>query len=145
MLPCVTDSLPGCPVAALLLLLSCCCSLVKRALYSLQSKLCALLAETATADVVIRLRAKPGELSPSELRVAIIGNVDSGKSTMVSCSFNISNTNSIQTTRCLGQPFPCSIYYCKWSQVIEQSCSVHVCQNISVSLHILHLADCCNS
>ena len=48
---------------------------------------CGLPAETATADVVLRLRASPGEVSPSELRVAIIGNVDSGKSTMVSsCS-----------------------------------------------------------
>lgn len=42
------------------------------------------LAETATADVVVRLRANPGAVSPAELRVAIIGNVDSGKSTMVS-------------------------------------------------------------
>lgn len=46
-----------------------------------------LFAETATADVVVRLRASPGALSPSELRVAIIGNVDSGKSTMVSCCY----------------------------------------------------------
>ena len=41
-------------------------------------------AESATADVVVRLRADPGAVSPAELRVAIIGNVDSGKSTMVS-------------------------------------------------------------
>lgn len=41
-------------------------------------------AESATADVVVRLRANPGAVSPAELRVAIIGNVDSGKSTMVS-------------------------------------------------------------
>lgn len=42
-------------------------------------------AESATADVVVRARANPGAVSPAELRVAIIGNVDSGKSTMV-CS-----------------------------------------------------------
>lgn len=40
-------------------------------------------AESATADVVVRSRANPGAVSPAELRVAIIGNVDSGKSTMV--------------------------------------------------------------
>lgn len=40
-------------------------------------------AESATADVVVRARANPGAVSPAELRVAIIGNVDSGKSTMV--------------------------------------------------------------
>jgi polynucleotide 5'-kinase involved in rRNA processing len=43
-------------------------------------------AESATADVVVRARANPGAVSPAELRVAIIGNVDSGKSTMVSPS-----------------------------------------------------------
>lgn len=47
---------------------------------------CVCLAESATADVVVRLRANPGAVSPAELRVAIIGNVDSGKSTMVSAS-----------------------------------------------------------
>ena len=45
---------------------------------------CVCDAESATADVVVRLRANPGAVSPAELRVAIIGNVDSGKSTMVS-------------------------------------------------------------
>jgi GTPase len=41
------------------------------------------VAETWTADVLLRLRAKYLVRSPSEIRVAIIGNVDSGKSTMV--------------------------------------------------------------
>lgn len=53
------------------------------------SHLCLWRAESATADVVVRLRANPGAVSPAELRVAIIGNVDSGKSTMVStCAYS---------------------------------------------------------
>ena len=40
-------------------------------------------AETQTADVLARRQADPSAMSPQELRVAIIGNVDSGKSTMV--------------------------------------------------------------
>ena len=51
---------------------------------SLVSSAVVLSAESATADVVVRARANPGSVSPAELRVAIIGNVDSGKSTMVS-------------------------------------------------------------